>query len=117
MGKKTEGGIVFELSPKNFTTSSKASCGDLKEAQSAHKFSQCANIYLRHPRGVRLHLSDSCVLLQLVEARFVPADEVFERGVVLDAELSPGELHTALQFFHITEDVLQTHCSQVRMQR
>lgn len=57
-----------------------------------------------------LHLSNACVFLQLGEARFIPADEIFERGVVRHTELSPGELHASLQLLYVTQDILQTHC-------
>lgn len=60
------------------------------------------------------HLGDARVFLQLVESGFVPADEVFERAVVLDAEFPPGELHAALQLLHVAQDVLQTHCASAR---
>lgn len=63
------------------------------------------------------HLSDASVLLQLLESRFVPADEVFECAVVLYTELSPGELHAALQLLHVTQHVLQTHCTQGQLLR
>lgn len=59
------------------------------------------------------YLSDACVLLQLAESGFVPADEVFKCGIVLNTELSPGELHATLQVLHIRQNVLQTHCTQV----
>lgn len=110
IGKKTEGGIVLELSPKNLTTSSKASCSEFKyhcQNPSAHHHSPVH--HQRCPHGVQGHLGDSGVLLQLAQSRLVPADEVLQCGVVLHAELPPCQLHPPLELLHITQHVLQAH--------
>lgn len=110
IGKNTEGGMVLELSPKNLTTSSKASCGELKDHcqnPSAHRHSPVH--HRRRRRGVQGHLGDAGVLLQLAQPRLVPADEVLQRGVVLHTELPPRQLHTPLELLNVTQHVLQAH--------
>lgn len=105
-GKKTEGGVVLEFSPK-YSTAESYTSWETKQNLQLHV--RRAYVQRGHRRALtNADLGGRSVGGERVKQRGVPAEEVLQHGAVsFHRGLPPGDLHAALQSAHVLQDAVQ----------